>query len=323
MEAKIVSMEDKLEFSRPRLQIWGWMALTALAPIAWGSNYYVTKEFLPADVALWGAAIRALPAGLVLLAIARKLPRGSWWWKSAVLGIMNISAFFALIYVVAQLLPSGIASTTMALSAGVLMLLAWPLLGERPTRGPLFGALLGFAGVGIMVFDPQGGVELSGIAWSLVAMVLSSAGFILTKRWSAGVPIVHVTAWQLVVGGAVLVPCAWLVHGAPPMLQMQEVAGFGYVSLVATAIAYLAWFTGLRHLPAASVGLIGLLNPVTGVLLGTLLAAERFGFPSLVGMGLVLGGVVLGITKRSVPSTKARRAAVEAKDPEGQPMNSC
>jgi len=52
------------------------------------------------------------------------------------------------------------------------------------------------------------------------------------------------------------------------------------VSLVATALAYLAWFTGLQRLPAATVGLIGLLNPVTGVLLGTLSGGPA-GFRSL------------------------------------------
>lgn len=311
-------MEDTLNSAGHRLRTLGWVALTAIAPIAWGSNYYVTKEFLPDGSALWGAAIRALPAGLVLLGLARKLPQGSWWWKSAVLGVLNIGAFFALIYVVAQLLPSGVAATTMAISAGVLMLFAWLLLGERPARWPLVGALLGFVGVGIMVFDAQAGIDILGIALSLVAMVLSSAGFILTKRWSEGMPIIRVTAWQLVAGGAVLVPCALFVHGAPPELDLQAMAGFGYVSLIATAAAYLAWFTGLRHLPASSVGLIGLLNPVTGVLLGTLLAAESLGLQSLIGMGLVLGGVLLGLAKGSRRRSASAREASGRDAPAGE-----
>ncbi|MFF1797479.1 EamA family transporter, partial [Kitasatospora sp. NPDC058263] len=66
-----------------------WILVTAVAPVAWGANYYVTREFLPADRPLWGAALRALPAGLILLALARRLPRGAWWWRSAVLGLLN------------------------------------------------------------------------------------------------------------------------------------------------------------------------------------------------------------------------------------------
>ena len=56
----------------------------------------------------------------------------------------------------------------------------------------------------------------------------------------------------------------------------------------------MAWFGGLRHLPAATVGLIGLLNPVTGVLLGTLLAGEVLAGRQLLGMALVLGAILVG-----------------------------
>ena len=132
---------------------WRWTLITAMAPIAWGSTYYVTREFLPADSALWGAVIRALPAGLLLLLIARRRPRGAWWWRSALLGAMNVGAFFALIYLAAQQLPTSIASTIMAASPIALMLMAWALMAERPRAVPLAGAALGIAGVATMLLE--------------------------------------------------------------------------------------------------------------------------------------------------------------------------
>lgn len=75
---------------------------------------------------LYGAAFRAVPAGLLLLAVCRKLPRGSWWWKSLVLGALNMSGFFALVYVAAQRLPTSLASIIMALAPLFMMMLAWP-----------------------------------------------------------------------------------------------------------------------------------------------------------------------------------------------------
>ena len=123
------------------------MLVTAIAPIAWGSNYYVTRHALPPDHALYGALLRALPAGLFLLAVRPRRPRGAWWWRSAVLGALNVGAFFALIYVTAQLLPTNVASMIMATSPIALMLLAWPLLGERPRVLPAVGAALGIVGV--------------------------------------------------------------------------------------------------------------------------------------------------------------------------------
>ncbi|GAA2238997.1 DMT family transporter [Herbiconiux moechotypicola] len=277
---------------------WRWALVTAIAPVAWGSNYFVTRHLLPADEPLWGAVFRALPAGLLLLLLARERPHGSWWWKSLVLGTLNVGAFFVLIYLASQLLPTSIASTVMASSAGVLLLIAWPLLGERPRLLPALGAAVGFAGVVLMLAPGAAGgaaaIDPVGVAVSLLAMCLSSVGFVLTKRWGADVRVLPLTAWQLLAGSAVLIPVAAVFSGPPPVPDGTELLGFAYVSLVATAAAFLAWFAGLRRLPAASVGLIGLLNPVTGVLLGTLVAGEHFGPAQLAGTVLVLGGVLLG-----------------------------
>ena len=120
---------------------WRWGLVTSIAPVVWGATYVITQQYLPAESPLWGSVLRALPAGLVLLAVTRTRPRGSWWWKSAILGTLNVGAFFVLVYIAAQRLPSSIAATLMAMSAGAMMLLAWPLLPgighlDPPRAGP-------------------------------------------------------------------------------------------------------------------------------------------------------------------------------------------
>jgi probable blue pigment (indigoidine) exporter len=296
---------------------WRWVLLTAIAPIAWGSNYFVTRQFLPLDAPLWGSVLRALPAGLILLALARSRPHGSWWWKSIVLGALNVGAFFVLVYLASQLLPSSIASTIMASSAGVLLVLAWPLLADRPTLLPAIGAALGFAGVAVMLLGGTeggddgasgGGIHGLGVVASIAAMLMSSVGFILTKKWAVDQKTLAVTSWQLIAGGLLIVPFAVAVEGGMPQLDPPAVLAFGYVTVVATALAFVAWFTGLRHLPAGTVGLIGLLNPVTGVLLGTLLAGETFGWPQAFGTALVLVGVVIGQRRKAASGAGIDRA---------------
>jgi probable blue pigment (indigoidine) exporter len=249
-----------------------WVALTAVAPAAWGTNYFVTHEYLPADRPLYGAALRALPAGLVLLLLCRRLPRGSWWWRSAVLGLLNVSVFFVLVYTASQLLATSVASTVMAVSPLTMMLIAWSLVAERPSAAHLVGAAIGLGGVCLMLLTGAGGVSVPGVLASAGAMLVSSFGHILTKRWAAGTEVLASTAWQLTAGALFLIPVAAAVEGPPPALSASALLAFGYVSLVATALAFVAWFAGLRHLPAGTVGLIGLLNPVTGVLLGTVVA---------------------------------------------------
>ncbi|MBD0420062.1 EamA family transporter [Streptomyces sp. TRM S81-3] len=289
-----------------------WIALTAVAPVAWGANYYVTREFLPAGHALWGAALRALPAGCLLLAAARERPRGAWWWRSAVLGVLNTSAFFALVYVASQLLATSTASMVMALTPLVLTLGAWALLGERPRVVQLAAAVVGLAGVALMLGGPGGQVRPAGVAASVAALLVSAAGFLLSKRWDTGRPgVLAVTAWQLTCGGVLLLIAAGAVEGPPPPVDGPVLAAYAYSSLVATALAFLAWFAGLRRLPAGTVGLVGLLNPVTGVLLGTTVAGEGLSVPQGAGMVLVVAAVLGG------RRTPADAPAPDASCPDG------
>src|SRR5680860_1110121 len=106
---------------------------TALAPALWGTTYLTTTLLLPEDRPLLAATLRALPAGLLLLLICRRLPRGEWWWKSWLLGILNIGAFFALLFVAAYRLPGGVAAIFGGIQPLIVALLASRLLQERLT----------------------------------------------------------------------------------------------------------------------------------------------------------------------------------------------
>lgn len=275
---------------------WRWVAVTAIAPVAWGSTYVVTRAVLP-DAPLWGAVLRALPAGLLLLAVARRIPQGAWWWRAIVLGALNAGGFFVLVYAVAQLLPSGIASTVMATSPLALMGFGWILLGQRPRALSLAGALAGAAGVAVMLYGSGDEVDPLGLIAAVSAMLLSAVGYVLATRWQ-DVDVLSSTAWQLVAGGLLVVPFAVLVEGGPPQLDAAAIVGFAYVSLVATALAYLAWFAGMRRLGPAVAGLVGLLNPVAGVALGALVAGEALTARQFLGLAIVLVGIGVGQTAR-------------------------
>ncbi|MBT0769447.1 EamA family transporter [Kineosporia sp. J2-2] len=290
------------------------VALTALAPVAWGATYYVTRHTLPADHPFYGGALRALPAGLLLLLITRQLPRGSWWWRSLVLGTINFGAFFTLVYVAAQLLPASVASTLMATSSVTMMLVAWPLLAERPQVLALAGAVVGIAGVAVMLLGDSAGVDYRGVLAGLAAMMLSAVGHILTTRWSPRQNILALTSWQLIAGGLLILPVAIALEGAPPAITAQRLAGYGYVTFVATAFAFVVWFHGLRALSAGTVGLIGLLNPVSGVLLGVLAGSEPFGPRQFAGLVLVFAGILLGqpVARRLLDAPGSRSRPVPA-----------
>jgi probable blue pigment (indigoidine) exporter len=270
------------------------LLLTAVAPAAWGTTYVVTEQLLPPDRPLFAATVRALPVGLVLLAVLRQRPHGIWWWRALVLGACNIGLFFPLIFLAAYQLPGGLAATVQAASPLAVMAMALPALGERPGHIRVVAALVGIVGVAVLVLRSPGEVTGLGLAAAVGSVLVSAFGFILVKRWPAPVDMLTLVSWQLVVGGVLLLPVGLLVEGAPPALDAPAVGGLAWLAVVGTGLAYYCWFRGLAAMPAGAVSLVGLLNPVVGTALGVAVAGEVFGWVQALGMALVLGGVVGG-----------------------------
>src|SRR3954452_21464307 len=107
------------------------LLITALTPAVWGTTYVVNNELLPPGRPLLAGVFRALPAGLLLVALTRRLPRGVWWWRSVVLGALNIGFFCAMLYVSAYRLPGGMAAVLGAAQPLIVAVLTRLLLTER------------------------------------------------------------------------------------------------------------------------------------------------------------------------------------------------
>lgn len=289
-----------------------WVAIAAVAPVAWGTTYLTTATWLPPDRPLFAATVRALPAGLLLVAVLRRLPTGIWWWRAAVLGMANIGLFFPLLFLGAYRLPGGIASTVQAVSPLVVMSLAWGLLGERAGGRRVAAGLVGTAGVALLVLDVGTRLDPLGLAGAVGSVASSALGFVLVKRWAAPVGMLTLVSWQLVAGGLVLLPVGLLVEGAPPAVDVPAVAAFVWLAGAGTVLAYVCWFAAIDRLGAGAVSLVGLLNPLTGTLLGVAVAGEAFGAPQAIGALLVVAGVLAGQRGLLGPLTRRLRRLTAA-----------
>jgi probable blue pigment (indigoidine) exporter len=280
-----------MALSRPAL-----IALTALAPVSWGTTYAITTEFLPPDRPLFTALVRALPAGLLLLALARVLPRGAWWWKAAVLGALNIGAFFPLLFLSAYRLPGGLAAVVG--SAGPLFVagLSALLLGQRPSARTLVTGAVAAFGVSLVVLRAAGALDPLGLLAAVASTASMSTGTVLTKRWGRpeGVGPLALTGWQLTAGGLLIAPLAFLVEGAPPALDGRAVGGYLYLALANTALAYWLWFRGIGRMTATQVTFLGPLSPLTAAAVGWAALGQALTPVQLVGMGLAFGATVAG-----------------------------
>ncbi|GLK96802.1 EamA family transporter [Achromobacter insolitus] len=285
------------------------LLLTALAPAIWGSTYVVTTLMLPQDYPLTVAMLRALPAGLLLLLAVRQLPRGIWWLRAFILGALNFSVFWALLFVAAYRLPGGVAATLGAIQPLVVILLARSLLGT-PVRGlSVLAALGGLGGVALLVLTPKAALDPAGIAAGLTSAASMALGTVLSRRWQPPVSALTFTSWQLTAGGILLVPLALAAEPALPPLTVLNVTGIAYLGLIGAALTYVLWFRGVARLEPAVVSSLGFLSPITAVLLGWGLLGQHLSAAQIAGMAIVVASVWLGQrVQRPAPPAPAARA---------------
>ena len=160
-DSRSATPDGALLCGRPRI---AWIALTALAPAVWGTTYIVTTRALPPGHPVFAALMRTLPAGILALLASRQLPRGTWWWKSLVLGALNMTCFFPLLFVAAQRLPGGVAATLGAAQPIIVAGLAVTVLGERLSARRLIWGVAGVVGIALVVLGPQAQLDALGVA---------------------------------------------------------------------------------------------------------------------------------------------------------------
>lgn len=273
------------------LRYWRDVISTALAPTIWGSTYLVTTQFLPPNRPFTAALLRALPAGLLLLLWTRRLPLRTEWGRLLILAALNIGFFQALLFVAAYRLPGGLAAVLGAIQPLLVMLLAWGADGRAPARATLAAAAAGVVGMAVLLLSPQTRFEPIGMVAALLGAVCMASGVWLTRRWKMTLPVLSLTGWQLLLGGLMLAPLAMALDVPLPPLSMKQWSAYAYLCLAGALLAYALWFRGVSRLPTVAVASLGLLSPLTAVVLGWLCLSQRMTGTALLGLLMVLASV--------------------------------
>ncbi|MER8733225.1 DMT family transporter [Mesorhizobium sp. M1227] len=268
------------------------LLLTAIAPAIWGSTYIVTTQFLPNFSPMTVAMLRALPAGLLLLAIVRQLPTGVWWLRSFVLGALNISIFLSMLFVAAYRLPGGVAATVLSVQPLIVIFLAAALLASPVRRLAIVAALVGIAGVALLVLTPNATLDAVGVAAGLAGAASMAFGSVLSRKWQPPASLLAFTAWQLTAGGLLLVPVV-LLFEPPPLPTAANLLGLVWLGLIGAALTYVLWFRGIARLESSVVSSLLFLSPVTAVLLGWVFLDQTLTLPQIAGVVVVIGSIWL------------------------------
>ncbi|MDT8867440.1 EamA family transporter [Vibrio fluvialis] len=277
------------------------IALTAIAPIVWGSTYIVTTEALPPESPLIASTIRSLPAGVLLVLISRAWPTGLWWLRIAVLGFLNIGLFFYCLFFAATYLPGGMASMVMSIQPVIVMIMSWYLLSASFSSQQLVASGLGILGVGLLVLNSSAELNIEGMLTAILGTLSMALGVVLTKKWGrpTGMTMLGFTGWQLLFGGIILLPVSLWLEGIPTQLTSINYLGYGYLSLIGAILGYFLWFRGIEKLPPVTVSFLGFLSSISACFLGYLILNQTLTWPQLLGALAILFSIVLATPRAS------------------------
>ena len=287
------------------------ITLTALAPIAWGSTYLVTSEWLPADYPITVAMLRALPAGLLLLLFSRHWPTQQQWLQAFVLGGLNFTIFWTCLFVAAYRLPGGVAATLGAIQPLLVMAFAYLIFQQVTPLRAIFAALTGIIGIALLVLKSSVQLDAVGISAALIGTIAMAGGTVLTKKWRNNVPLLTFTSWQLTAGGILLLPLSLLLEPALPPFNTQHILSFIWLGVFGAALSYAAWFRGIAILGTVPASILMFLSPVTAILLGWLILEQSLNMSQIMGCGIIFISIILAQRPPNSLTTRQNKASQE------------
>jgi drug/metabolite transporter (DMT)-like permease len=277
------------------------LAFLLVTMTAWGLNWPVMKYLLSEMTPFALRGISGFAGAALAFVVAARLgerlaPPLGQWPRLVVYSLLNLTSWAGLSIIALTWLPASEAAIVSYTTPLWTALLAWALLGEKPTLLRAGGLALGLAGVAVLALGRPivaSADQLPGITFMVGACILFSLGTVLTKRRPLQLPPLAAIAWQIGLG---TVPLAVLaVAFEPPRAPALSAGGWAcltYLSFVAICLAYVCWFRALRLVPATTASMGMLLVPIIGVVSSAIALGEPLSVRQLTALAMTLGGVI-------------------------------
>ncbi|WP_025564705.1 EamA family transporter [Psychromonas sp. SP041] len=292
--------------------------LAMLAAFLWGTTYAVTQYSLPGWPPLLLGAIRALPAGLLLLAFKPSMPEAKYWPILVRLGSINIALFFGLLFIMAQTLPSAISGVGMVSLPVFAMFYYWLLHKKKPSKIQFISGMT-LITLAWLLFDP---LNLTLNPVGLIAMIAALASIVIGSNIIQGLKgKMHwwsVLCWQLIIGGSILTIIAFAHALSAPAQYLSVLQNFTslnamgliWLVLLNTMLAYGLYVWLMTRMTVVEFTFAGISNPVAGILMGLLLVGDQFTLNQYLLMALIIATSLIG----SLLSTYFERKKLKESD---------
>src|SRR5437588_1759848 len=291
-----------------------WLILCGI----WGSTWLFIKLGLQDLPPLTFAGIRFVFASGILITII--LARGVRWPRKqgewlviVVVGLLQFSLNYGLVFWGEQRIPSGLAAVLQStFPAFGLVIAHFYLPDERMSAKKILGVSLGFVGVAI-VFSDQLSIAGKGALLGSIALVMSafcgSYGNVLVKAYGTQIDPFVLAAGQMVCGFPPLLAVGIATEGNPFHLHWTPTAilALAYLVIVGSVIAFTLFYWLVRHMDVTNTMLIGLVTPVVAVVLGMIVLHEQLNWRLFAGAACIISGIgmiVFRKRRKSVVSDK-------------------
>ncbi len=289
----------------------------AVATVIWGTTWIVIRDQLGVVPPSWSVAYRFIVGALAMFlwaAIKREplaLPRAAWGFVIA-FSIAQFALNFNFVYRAEQYITSGLVAVVFAL-----LLVPNALLGriflKQPVQGRfLAGSLVAILGVGMLILQEarmdtsSGSATLVGTALTIAGVLSASVASVMqgTQRARA-LPMTAMLAWGMLFGAGVDAVFA-LVTVGPPVFdwRLNYVLGILHLGVLASAVAFTAYFAVIRAIGPARAAYSGVLVPIIAMLISTVAEDYRLSLLSAVGGAVALAGLLIALSAKR-PAAKS------------------
>ncbi len=284
------------------------LAVTALiiSNIIWGAAPPIFKFALTNIPPFSLAFLRFGIATLLLLPFLYRLnywkvKRQDWWLflQNALYGVtFNISFFFLGL----RLAPSINASVIATASSIFTTLLAVIFISEKPSLKTLFGNLIGFIGVLIIILSPFSNYQINinkgemlGNIFLVLATLSAAAQAVTSRKLALKYRSRTFTFYSFLIGATSFFPFALMELFSNPSwplyLDLRGISGLIFGAVFSSFIAYSIWGFAAEKITASQIGLYMYVNPIITVLIAIPLLGEKITPPFIIGTLLAVLGI--------------------------------
>jgi drug/metabolite transporter (DMT)-like permease len=274
----------------------------AITSIGWGFNWPVTKYLIGELPPLTLRGLSGMVGALLLATLALASRQGlqvprAIWLRLVIAAILNVTGWMVLMGLALLWLPASEAALIAYTMPVWASLIAWPVLGERPTWLRTLALVMAFAGLASIMGGngvAASEAKLPGIIMALVGAIGFAVGTVLSKRRPLHLPPIPGAAWQVGLGCLPVAIVGLLVETS----HWNAVTPLGwwlltYSVLGQFCIAYVCWFAALARLPASVAAIGTMAVPVIGVVTSALALGEPLGAGQIAALVFTLAGVAL------------------------------